>query len=85
MPKMQYNSICQSFKQSFSIKTLLNVIQQHRFLDLEPEEIDALMQSSMKRSERWRHMKYDLKKSDSEIIKSFEKPKQMTIFSWKER
>ena len=52
------------------------------FLDLEPEEITALLQSSMRRSERWRRMKYDLKKSNEEIITSFDKPIPMKIFSW---
>ncbi len=54
------------------------------FLDLEKKEIASLMQRSMKRSERWRHMKYDLKKSDKEIIASFEKPIKMSIFQWKD-
>ncbi|WP_418512723.1 penicillin-binding protein 1A [Corallibacter sp.] len=53
------------------------------FLDLDQSQIDALMKRSMRQSERWRHMKYDLKKSDKEIIASFDKPTQMTIFSWK--
>ncbi|MCB0426850.1 MAG: transglycosylase domain-containing protein [Mangrovimonas sp.] len=53
------------------------------FLGLTPSEIDALMKRSMKQSERWRHLKYDLKKSEEEIIASFDKPVEMTIFSWK--
>ena len=32
------------------------------FLDLEKEEIDQLLKIGMKRSERWRKMRYDLKK-----------------------
>ena len=52
------------------------------FLELEREEIEDLMRKGMRRSERWRKMKYDLKKSDKEIIESFDKPVQMTIFSW---
>jgi len=52
------------------------------FLDLETEEIDALMQRGMKQSERWRHMKYDLKKSDKEIKASFEKATKMSVFKW---
>ncbi|TYA52274.1 penicillin-binding protein 1A [Formosa maritima] len=52
------------------------------FLELDLNEIDALMNRSMKQSERWRHMKYDLKKDDEEIIASFDKPTQMTVFSW---
>ncbi|MFD2542840.1 penicillin-binding protein 1A [Lacinutrix gracilariae] len=54
------------------------------FLDLDKAEIESLMKRSMKQSERWRHMKYDLKKKDKEIIASFDVPKKMTIFSWKE-
>ncbi|MCX7551390.1 penicillin-binding protein 1A [Xanthomarina sp. F2636L] len=53
------------------------------FLELSKIEIDALMKRSMKQSERWRHMKYDLNKDDDEIIASFDKPTQMTVFSWK--
>ncbi|PWI29893.1 penicillin-binding protein [Flavobacteriaceae bacterium LYZ1037] len=53
------------------------------FLELNQSEIDALMKRSMKQSERWRHMKYDLKIDEDEIIASFNKPTQMTIFSWK--
>ena len=52
------------------------------FLDLEPEEIKSLLETSMRRSERWRKMKYDLKKSDEEIRASFKKPIPMKIFSW---
>lgn len=52
------------------------------FLDLKPKEITDLLNSSMRRSERWRKMKYDLNKSNDEIIASFEKPVRMKIFSW---
>lgn len=54
------------------------------FLDLTYGAIDTLMEVSMKRSERWRHMKYDLKKSNEEIIKSFSEEQQMSIFGWKD-
>jgi len=54
------------------------------FLDLTYGAIDTLMQVSIKRSERWRHMKYDLKKPEEEIYKSFDVPTDMSIFSWKE-
>ncbi len=54
------------------------------FLDLTRGAIDTLMRVSIKRSERWRHMKYDLNKPEAEIYKSFEKPTEMSIFSWKE-
>lgn len=53
------------------------------FLGLSQSEIDDLLKRSMKQSERWRHMKYDLGKSEKEIIESFDKPVQMTVFSWK--
>ncbi|MCB4807364.1 transglycosylase domain-containing protein [Tamlana sp. 62-3] len=52
------------------------------FLDLEEDEITDLMNRSMRRSERWRHMKYDLKKSNKEIEDSFYKPTQMEVFAW---
>tara|TARA_B110000459_G_scaffold66863_1_gene75054 strand:+ start:863 stop:3202 length:2340 start_codon:yes stop_codon:yes gene_type:complete len=52
------------------------------FLDLELEEVTSLLYSSMKRSERWRKMKYELKKPNKEIIASFKKPISMKVFSW---
>ena len=52
------------------------------FLDLEPEEIKGLLNSGMRRSERWRKMKYELKKSNKDIIASFKRPTSMKIFSW---
>tara|TARA_B110000902_G_scaffold223071_1_gene259650 strand:- start:12747 stop:15086 length:2340 start_codon:yes stop_codon:yes gene_type:complete len=52
------------------------------FLDLKPREITELLNSGMRRSERWRKMKYDLKKSEEEIRASFKKPIPMKIFSW---
>ena len=54
------------------------------FLDLEPEEIDRLMKRGIKQSERWRHMKYDLKKADKDIIASFDIPTNMSIFKWQD-
>lgn len=53
------------------------------FLELEKKDIDNLMKRSMRQSERWRHLKYDLKKSEKEIIASFDEPTKMKIFSWK--
>ncbi|MFH6767416.1 transglycosylase domain-containing protein [Gaetbulibacter aquiaggeris] len=53
------------------------------FLELDKSEIEALMNRSMRQSERWRKMKYDLHKSDEEIKESFYKPTEMSIFSWK--
>lgn len=52
------------------------------FLELTYGAIDTLMRNSIRQSERWRHMKYDLKKSNEEIIKSFDEPTKMNIFSW---
>ena len=52
------------------------------FLDLDDEEIERLLKLGMKRSERWRKMRYDLKKPVREIIASFDKPTKMRIFSW---
>lgn len=54
------------------------------FLELDNEEIEALMKRGMRQSERWRHMKYDLKKSNEDIIASFKKPVPMSIFAWKD-
>ncbi len=54
------------------------------FLELDKEEIKDLLNRSMKQSERWRHMKYDLKKSNEEIIASFQKPVSMSVFAWKD-
>ena len=52
------------------------------FLELDQSEIDALMKRGMRQSERWRVMKTE-GKSEKEIIASFDKPTNMTIFSWK--
>ena len=54
------------------------------FLDLNKDEVSSLLRRSMKQSERWRHLKYDLKKSDKEIEESFDKPAEMSVFAWKE-
>lgn len=54
------------------------------FLELDTQEIKDLMNRGMRRSERWRKMKYDLNKSEEEIIASFEQPVQMSIFAWKD-
>lgn len=54
------------------------------FLDLDKDEIKSLLRRGMKQSERWRHLKYDLKKSDKEIEASFSKPTEMSVFAWKD-
>jgi penicillin-binding protein 1A len=52
------------------------------FRELTEGAIDTLLRRAMKRSERWRKMKYDLKKPEEEIKKSFQIPVKMTVFSW---
>ena len=51
------------------------------FLELDQNEIDALLKRGMRQSERWRVMK-KAGKTDEEIIASFDKPRNMTVFSW---
>jgi penicillin-binding protein 1A len=53
------------------------------FRDLDKDEIEQVLRLGMRRSERRRHMKYDLGKTDEEIEKSFYEPTPMSIFSWK--
>src|SRR5690606_36355033 len=52
------------------------------FVGLNSQEINKLLNRSMRQSERWRVMKRD-GKTEKEILDSFEKPTPMTIFSWK--
>jgi penicillin-binding protein 1A len=52
--------------------------------DVEKEDVAKILSQSIRRSERWRHMKYDLKKPDKEIKDSFKKKTKMTVFAWKE-
>ncbi|MWW26245.1 penicillin-binding protein 1A [Algibacter lectus] len=54
------------------------------FLDLNKNEVASLLRRGMKQSERWRHLKYDLKKSDKEIEASFNEPAEMTVFAWED-
>ena len=53
------------------------------FADISPSEVQGILERSIKQSERWRHMKFDLKKEDKEIRESFDKKTSMKIFSWK--
>ena len=53
------------------------------FRDLTKNEAKKILKQSMKRSERWRKMKYDLNIDETQIEQSFYKPTKMTIFSWK--
>ena len=55
------------------------------FLELEDEDIERLLKLGMQRSERWRKMRYDLKKPVKEIVASFKKAIPMKIFSWSAR
>ena len=52
------------------------------FTDITPAEAQAIYERAIKQSERWRHMKYDLKKDDKEIRESFDKETPMSVFSW---
>lgn len=51
------------------------------FRDVTPEEIDRIMNSAMRRSDRWREMTKQGKSEDS-IIASFKKETSMRIFTW---
>jgi penicillin-binding protein 1A len=51
------------------------------FLGLEKEEIDRIYQRAMRQSERWRRLK-ELGRSEKEIIASFDKKTEMTVFTW---
>ena len=52
------------------------------FLDLREGEIDTLLQSTARRSERWRKMRASGTDEDT-IWETFQKPVQMEVFSWK--
>ena len=51
------------------------------FRDISKNEIDGIMNSAMRRSDRWREMKKQ-GKSDNQIIESFKKKTKMSVFSW---
>ncbi len=51
------------------------------FRDITETEIETIINSAMKRSDRWREMK-KAGKSEKEIIESFNTKTQMRIFSW---
>tara|TARA_R110002050_G_scaffold293182_1_gene449401 strand:+ start:72697 stop:75042 length:2346 start_codon:yes stop_codon:yes gene_type:complete len=53
------------------------------FLELDKSEIDELLNRSMKQGERWRILK-KAGKSNKEIVASFQKPTEMTVFAWRE-
>ncbi|MAP53568.1 MAG: penicillin-binding protein [Altibacter sp.] len=52
------------------------------FRDITPEETETILNTAMRRSDRWKVMKAQ-GKSEAEIIKSFSKKTPMSIFSWK--
>lgn len=52
------------------------------FVGIDREDYERLKEGSIRRSERWRHMKEDLGKSEKEIFDSFDKKEKMRIFSW---
>ncbi|MCT8339407.1 transglycosylase domain-containing protein [Flavobacteriaceae bacterium TK19130] len=51
------------------------------FRDITSEEMNSIMNSAMRRSDRWREMKRQ-DKSEEEIIASFKKKTDMRIFTW---
>ena len=51
------------------------------FRDITKEEIDKIMNAAMRRSDRWRELTKQ-GKSEKEIIESFSKKTQMSVFSW---
>ncbi len=51
------------------------------FRDITEEETERILNSAMRRSDRWREMKKQGKK-ESDIIESFKKKTSMRIFSW---
>jgi penicillin-binding protein 1A len=51
------------------------------FLDLEPSEIDGIMERAMKTSPRWRALKRQ-GRSEEEIRESFNQKTEMTVFDW---
>tara|TARA_B100000767_G_scaffold275578_1_gene313440 strand:+ start:21288 stop:23621 length:2334 start_codon:yes stop_codon:yes gene_type:complete len=52
------------------------------FLDLREGEIDTLLQTTARRSERWRKMSSSGKDEET-IWETFQKPVKMQVFSWK--
>ncbi|MBO0320919.1 penicillin-binding protein [Muricauda sp. CAU 1633] len=51
------------------------------FLDISRGAIDTIMERSMRRSARWRHLKRE-GLSDKEIEATFHKEEEMTVFDW---
>jgi penicillin-binding protein 1A len=51
------------------------------FLELSQSEVKKLLNDGMRRGERWRILK-NQGKSDKDIVESFNKPTEMTVFKW---
>ena len=51
------------------------------FLDVDKDEVEAIMNQAKRRSERWRKMKAQGHDEET-ILASFEKPLEMEVFSW---
>lgn len=51
------------------------------FRDIDQSTINAIVRSAMHRSSRWRQMKAE-GKSDEEILASFDKKREMRVFTW---
>lgn len=51
------------------------------FLDISAGAIDTIMERSMKRSARWRHLKRE-GLSEKEIVATFHKKEEMMVFDW---
>ena len=52
------------------------------FLDLDKEQINRILTRAIKSSDRWRDMKKE-GKSEKNILASFSKKREMTVFDWK--
>ncbi|GAB1308289.1 transglycosylase domain-containing protein [Urechidicola sp. KH5] len=52
------------------------------FSEIEPEDVDRILDQAMRRSDRWRRLKA-VGKSEKEIKEIFKKKTDMSIFTWK--
>ncbi len=68
-------------QQQFSLQNTPNRNPTAPFLELSKSEVEDLMNTSMRRSERWRVLKKNGLK-ESEIMQTFKEPIPMRIFSW---
>ena len=51
--------------------------------ELENAQIDKIIWSGVRKSERYRRLKYDLRASNDSIVKNFNTPVKTKLFSWK--